>query len=134
MTSIVIFHYHLVNWDKLQIHAVAGPSYLMWVYQQAMKQEALHTGTVKIDPHESCRLKYPCDSYIFKIYQKYLFLCGKREKVCLELCCHWYAYRQCGREQNPFRHFRIQFRHDFRIWLLALLPKAIFISFQYRCF
>ena len=47
---------------------------------QAIKQEKVCTWTVKIDSHKSCHLKLPCNSYIFKIYQKHLFLCGKTEK------------------------------------------------------
>ena len=37
-----------MTWCKLQIHAVGGPSDLMWVYTQVIEQEGLHTGTVKI--------------------------------------------------------------------------------------
>ena len=36
---------------------------------------------VKIDPYKFCYLKQPCNSYIFKIYKKNLFLCGKTEKL-----------------------------------------------------
>ena len=54
--SVAIFHY-LVSWCKLQIHAVGGPSDLMWAYTQAIKQEGLHTGTVKIRPHKTGHLK-----------------------------------------------------------------------------
>ena len=45
MTLIVIFHYHIVSWSKLQIHAVGGPSdFIMWVYiHQAIKQEKTYT-------------------------------------------------------------------------------------------
>ena len=37
-----------MTWCKLQIHAVGGPSDLIWVYTQVIEQEGLHTGTVKI--------------------------------------------------------------------------------------
>ena len=41
----------------------------------------VYAGTVKNDPREVCHLKYPCNSYIFKIYQKYLLSCSETEKV-----------------------------------------------------
>ena len=41
----------------------------------------LHTGTVKIDPHKFLHLKYPYNSYSFKIYKKYLFSCCKTETL-----------------------------------------------------
>ena len=41
---------------------------------QAIKQEKVYTTkTLKIDPYECFHLKYPYNSYIFKIYQKHYF-------------------------------------------------------------
>ena len=70
-----------MSWCKLQVHTVGGPSDFVWVYIIGYQaREGLHTGTVKIDPHKFCNLKQSCNSHIFQIYQKHLFLCGKTEK------------------------------------------------------
>ena len=54
----------------------------MSVYILTIKEDVIRTGTVKIDPHKFCgSIKYPCNSYIFKIYQKHLLLCSKTETL-----------------------------------------------------
>ena len=58
----------LVN---LQISCGFTPGY------QARK--SLHRGTAKIDPHKFFDLKQPYNTYVFKIYQKHLFLSCKIE-------------------------------------------------------
>ena len=65
---------------KLQIHAVGGPSDLMCMYIDYQSGKGLQTRTVKIHAHNVCHLKQPCNSHIFKIYQKHVFLCRKTEK------------------------------------------------------
>ena len=62
-------------------HVVGGPSSFMWVYIGYQARKGLHTGTVKINPHKFCHLKYPCNSHIFKIYQIHLFLFGETKKI-----------------------------------------------------
>ena len=52
----------------------------MWVYTSYQARKDLRAGTVKIDPQKFCHLKQPYDSYIFKIYQKHLFLCCETKK------------------------------------------------------
>ena len=63
----------------VRIYIVGGPSDFMWVYIGYQARKGRHIGTVKIDPHRFYYLKQQCNSYIFKIYQKHLFLCGKTE-------------------------------------------------------
>ena len=55
LTLIVIFHYHLVSWFKLEIHAFGGPSDFSVGYHQTIK--GLHTETVQTDPIKFCHLK-----------------------------------------------------------------------------
>ena len=50
----------------------------MWVHTHKLKARR-STQRVKNDPHRFCYLKWPCNSYIFKICQKHLHLGGKTE-------------------------------------------------------
>ena len=55
--------------------------------QQAINQarKDLHAGTVKMYPHKFSHSKHSYSSYIFKIYQKHLFLCYETEKMKITL-------------------------------------------------
>ena len=44
-------------------------------------RKCLHTGTVEIDSQKFFHLKLPYNSYMFKIYEKHLFLCCKTETL-----------------------------------------------------
>ena len=86
--SIVIVHYHFVNWCKFQIQN----SYSWWILkfmclytQHAIKQIYYTTRAVNIDLHNFCHLKQPCKSPIFKIYQKHLFLGYEKHKIWKQL-------------------------------------------------
>ena len=66
LTSIVIFQYHLVS----------GNWIFIWVYTHRLQAMKSIEG-VKNNPLRFCHLKYPCKSYIFKIYQKHQFFVVK---------------------------------------------------------
>ena len=87
MKSVLIFHYHLLNWYKLQIHAVGGPSDFVCVYIGYQTRSTHDTAeTVKIEPHKFCHLN--------KIYQKHLFLFGKIEKQKIAVCIVFFQARK----------------------------------------
>ena len=48
LTSSVIFHYHLVSWYKMQIHATPDLQISVLVYTPAKLSKKVYTGTVKM--------------------------------------------------------------------------------------
>lgn len=61
---------------KLQAYAVGEPSDLSVGVNTGYQTKRSTLREVKTDPHEFFHLKYPCNSYTFKIYPKHLFVCG----------------------------------------------------------
>ena len=62
------------------------------VYTGYQARKGLHTGTAEIEPRKVCHIKKPVNSYIFKNYQKHLFLCSKIEKLKMDL--YWLFSRK----------------------------------------
>ena len=73
-------------------HAVGGRSGC--IYTRLSKKRSTRTGTVKVDPHKCFHLKYPYNSYIFKIYQKHLFLFCKTEKLKITIAIGFFQARK----------------------------------------
>ena len=80
MTFIVIFNYHLVNWCKFQIHAVARPSDFMWVSIHQAKQEKvyiqeqlklIHINVSTLNSHITIiYLRFIKNNYLYTVKQK----------------------------------------------------------------
>ena len=69
MASILIFHYHLENWCKLQSHAAGEPSDFVRVYVWAMKQEKFYTqGELKLN-HKNFTI---LNSHVTVIYLRFI--------------------------------------------------------------
>ena len=88
------------------------------------------TQGVKSDPHRYFHLKQACNSYIFKIYQKHQFLCGKIEKFEMAVFSLLFilVYKMC-----PFSNKTTIQKVHFQLQLLLLYYFYFtFILFVYR--
>ena len=71
---MIFIHFQTIL--RLQAHATGEPSDLSVSVNKGYQTKRSTLREVKINPHEFCHIKYPCNSYIFKFYPKHLFVCG----------------------------------------------------------
>ena len=83
-------------------------------------RKGLHTRTLKIDPHKCFHLKYPYNSYIFKIYQKHFFYAVYKTKKLKTIVLAFFKEK----EENSSNMFLITVNENlyFKIWSFFQLP------------
>ena len=94
-----------------------------------LSSKKVYTGTVKNDPYKCSHLKQPCNSCGFKIYQKHLFLCDKKEKLGVTVSIIYFSKMTMRRQCQQTNLLQILMHMMVLLMYMIIIPKKLGFKF-----